>query len=280
MGEHPADGGQAASQLVLRTQRFIREHPPNGRPFVTLTFAQSLDGSIASGDGKPLQLSGEPAMKLTHKLRASHDGILVGIGTVLADNPSLTVRLCCGEDPTPIILDGGLRTPLDCKLVAQAAWKHAAFGGGTHLIIVTTSRGLKHPAYRQLACAPGVVLELRDPGAASSQEHLSSVLRVLSGRYQIRSLMVEGGAHVIGSFMELGPDSLVVTVAPVLVGGLSAVPRSLATTRSDDGTASYPWLRDPGSFSLGRDMVVYGRAASSAGGEGDRECGSGQRARL
>ena len=64
--------------------------------FVTLTYAQSLDGSIAAVRGEPLRLSGEASMRMTHELRAVHDAIAVGIGTVLADNPSLTVRLVPG----------------------------------------------------------------------------------------------------------------------------------------------------------------------------------------
>ena len=65
-------------------------------PFVTLAYAQSLDGSIAGETGKPLRLSGSESMHMTHLLRAWHDSILVGVGTVVADDPSLTVRLCSG----------------------------------------------------------------------------------------------------------------------------------------------------------------------------------------
>jgi riboflavin-specific deaminase-like protein len=82
-----------------------------GRPFVTLSYAQSLDGSIADRPGRPLALSGEASMALTHSLRASHEAILVGIGTVLADNPSLNVRLVAGKNPQPIVVDSRLRFP-------------------------------------------------------------------------------------------------------------------------------------------------------------------------
>ena len=76
-----------------------------GRPFTTLAYAQSLDGSIAGQGGRPLSLSGASSLRLTHELRAAHDAILVGIGTVLSDNPLLNVRLVSGSDPQPIVAD-------------------------------------------------------------------------------------------------------------------------------------------------------------------------------
>ena len=85
------------------------------RPRVTLTYAQSLDGSIAARAGLPLVLSGAASMRYTHQLRAAHDAILVGIGTVLSDDPQLNVRLVEGPSPRPIILDSELRCPLTAR---------------------------------------------------------------------------------------------------------------------------------------------------------------------
>ncbi len=97
-----------------------------GRPLVTLSYAQSLDGSIADRPGRPLSLSGSQCMTLTHGLRASHDAILVGIGTVLADNPRLNVRLVTGESPQPVIVDSRLRFPPYANLLrhgrAPGSW--------------------------------------------------------------------------------------------------------------------------------------------------------------
>ncbi len=89
-----------------------------GRPFVTLTFAQSIDGSIAAVPGSPLALSSPAALRMTHALRAMHSCILVGIGTVIADNPSLTCRLVTGDNPQPVVIDARLRFPLTYKLLA------------------------------------------------------------------------------------------------------------------------------------------------------------------
>ena len=74
--------------------------------FMTLTYAQSLDGCISAARGAPLRLSGEESMMMTHKIRGMHDAIMVGIGTVLADNPSLTVRLVSGVQPLFRLHDG------------------------------------------------------------------------------------------------------------------------------------------------------------------------------
>ncbi|MBN2641694.1 MAG: RibD family protein, partial [Victivallales bacterium] len=89
------------------------------RPLVTLAWAQSLDGSIARKSGERLAISGPEATAMTHALRAEHDTILVGIGTVLADDPRLDVRLAPGPSPLPLVLDPTLRTPADSRLVAR-----------------------------------------------------------------------------------------------------------------------------------------------------------------
>ncbi|MEF8942111.1 MAG: RibD family protein [Desulfohalobiaceae bacterium] len=90
-----------------------------GLPFCTLSFAQSLDGSLARYPMQPMALSGEESMHMTHRLRAAHQGIMAGIRTVLADDPRLTARGVEGSDPQPVVLDSRLRTPLSCRLVAE-----------------------------------------------------------------------------------------------------------------------------------------------------------------
>jgi riboflavin biosynthesis pyrimidine reductase len=90
---------------------------PASRPAITLTYAQTLDGCIATADRRPLDLSGPAAQVMTHRLRSAHDAILVGVGTVLADNPRLTVRLAEGPSPRPIVLDSQARTPPDAQLL-------------------------------------------------------------------------------------------------------------------------------------------------------------------
>src|SRR5262249_3832268 len=105
----PLGPDEGIAALVQRAAAHPRR---TGRPFVTLSYAQSVDGSIAARPGQPLALSGAQSMTLTHQLRVAHDAILVGIGTVLADNPRLTVRLVEGKNPQPIVADSHLRFPL------------------------------------------------------------------------------------------------------------------------------------------------------------------------
>ncbi|KAG2199031.1 hypothetical protein INT46_010271 [Mucor plumbeus] len=93
----------------------------NDRPFITLTFAQSLDGKIAK-QGQQILISGKESMAMTHRLRTLHDGILVGIGTALIDNPQLNARYLSASEiaikqPQPIVLDPSLRLSSNCKLV-------------------------------------------------------------------------------------------------------------------------------------------------------------------
>src|SRR5512145_1236608 len=90
-----------------------------GRPLVTLSYAQSLDGCLTIQRGFPQALSGQASLALTHELRSAHDALLVGIGTVLADNPRLTVRLVEGKNPQPIVADSRLRLPLSANLLCQ-----------------------------------------------------------------------------------------------------------------------------------------------------------------
>jgi hypothetical protein len=90
------------------------------RPFITISYAQSVDGSIAFKNRQPIHLSGPESSVLTHQIRASCDAILIGIGTLLADDPRLTVRLTEGNNPQPLILDTRLRTPLNARLVKRS----------------------------------------------------------------------------------------------------------------------------------------------------------------
>ncbi len=89
-------------------RRFRRSLARTDRPAITLSYAQSLDGSLTTRRGRPLALSGPESYQLTHHLRADHDAILVGIDTVLADDPRLTVRGVRGEAPQPVVLDSRL----------------------------------------------------------------------------------------------------------------------------------------------------------------------------
>lgn len=209
------------------------------RPLVTLSYAQSLDGCLTIRAGQPSPISGPQSRVVTHRLRAAHDAILVGIGTVLADDPNLTVRLVEGDDPQPVIVDSRLRFPLEARLLSA----------GCQPWIATAEPA--DPARRAVLEGRGARVLTLPP--REGRVSLPALLDEL-GQMGITSLMVEGGAQVITSFLrERLADQLILTVAPVLVGGLHAV--------GDLGVRAWkelPRLCDAGYEQAGRDLIVWG----------------------
>jgi len=208
-----------------------------GHPLVTLSYAQSLDGSIARERGKPLSLSGPESMRLTHQLRAAHDAILVGIGTVQADDPQLTVRLVEGESPTPIILDSKLEISPNARL----------FQNPKKPIVICLESKVDSIQARDLLRAGATLLPVKvDSEGRLSLLHL---LKELPHR-GITSVMVEGGAKVIAAFIRQNlVDRVMLTITPVYVGGLKALERSLSDS---------PELHETRVFPAGRDIIFLG----------------------
>ncbi len=228
----------------------LRHQEADPLPRVTLTYAQSLDGSIAKDRGAPLILSSSESLAMTHRLRAAHDAILVGIGTVLADDPQLTVRLADGTDPQPVVLDSHLRIPEHCRLMDAdlRPWLATVEGNG-HRARTLEARGAQ-------------VLSL--PADDRGRIDLPALLEALRHR-GIHRLMVEGGASVITSFLRSGlVDWVVLTIVPRLVGGLRAVEGPLAA----DGLAA-PRLLEPDWQRFGSDLVMWGRLETAVGPEPD-----------
>lgn len=219
-----------------------RFHNPE-RPFVTLSYAQSWDGSITLRAGESLALSGEASTRLTHHLRSLHDGILVGIGTVLADDPQLNVRQWPGPSPQPIVLDSHLRIPANARL-CHIADKHCW---------VLTSRVSESRPDSELE-----IISLA--GDAEGRVCLHEALRELKRR-GIHSLMVEGGANVITAFLkEELVDALVLTIAPTLVGGYKAVGEMGFANRD-----ALPRMEPVFMEKLGNDLIMWGTLSYSGG---------------
>jgi 3,4-dihydroxy 2-butanone 4-phosphate synthase/GTP cyclohydrolase II len=222
---------------------FRQEH---GRPLVTLSYAQSLDGSLSLRRGVPTAISGPQAMQLTHRLRAAHDGILIGIDTLLSDDPRLTVRLVEGRNPQPVVLDGQLRTPLQAKLLQgePLPW------------IATHQQPIDPEAHQQKRSAlegRGARL-LEIPSDENGDLSLPTLLAKLAD-LGINSLMVEGGSRVITSFLTSRlVDQFVITIAPLFLGGMPAVQLPLP-----DGLTILPTPHDMGYDRLGDDLIVWGR---------------------
>jgi riboflavin-specific deaminase-like protein len=210
-----------------------------GRPFVTLSYAQSLDGSIADRPGRPLALSGPQAMALTHGLRTLHQAILVGIGTVLADNPRLNVRLVEGPDPQPVVVDSRLRFPPYANLLKNRRTP-----------LIATTEGADPERQHPLEAAGARVLRL--PGS-NGWVDLAGLLGQL-GSMGINSVMVEGGAQIITSFLASRlVDQVILTIAPLLVGGLRVVDHLSRSSRR-----RFPRLQRLSYQQLGDDLVLRG----------------------
>ena len=234
------------AEIVARLAHLRRrmDHPPAGRarPHVTLTYAQSLDGSIAAAPGRPLRLSSDAAMRMTHALRATHDAILVGIGTVLADDPRLTVRLVEGGRPQPVILDSRLRLPLDARVLAHPRPP----------LVAARADVAPDPARAAALEERGAQVLALPPAADGRGVDLAALLAALHAR-GVRSVMVEGGAQVLSAFLAAGlADAVVVTVAPLYVGGLPGIEPGDGVTRP-----ALPRLRDVHYTRLADDMVVW-----------------------
>jgi diaminohydroxyphosphoribosylaminopyrimidine deaminase/5-amino-6-(5-phosphoribosylamino)uracil reductase len=181
-----------------------------GRPLVTFKLATSLDGRIAIASGESQWITGPPARERAHALRASHDAIMVGTGTVVADDPQLTCRLpgLGHRSPVRVVIDRHLRIPPAARIIADAhrvpTW-------------VLTLRSAD-PGRRAAFLANGVTLiDVNDDG--EEQIDLAAALGAL-GEQGITRLLVEGGARLAAAFFRARlVDRLVWVHAPLVIGG-------------------------------------------------------------
>ena len=215
------------------------------RPFVTVKFAQSLDGRIATSTGDSRWISGPSSLRLAHKLRRSHDAILVGIGTVLSDDPQLTVRLLKGRDPLRIVIDSELRIPLSSRVLANGA------ANGT---LVATAISCDSERARALQETGAEVLCL--PKARNGPGiDLCRLLQRLQRR-GIESVLVEGGKAIITSLLNAGAvDRLVVIIAPKIIGKGTEAIGDLGITKLERAV-TFSTVRIQ---KLGKDIIFDGR---------------------
>jgi diaminohydroxyphosphoribosylaminopyrimidine deaminase / 5-amino-6-(5-phosphoribosylamino)uracil reductase len=201
------------------------------RPHVTAKWAMTLDGKIAAHDRRSQWITGEAARRETHRLRSESDAIVTGIGTVLADDPALTVRL--GEpwprEPYRVVVDGRARLPLDAALLRT----------GTRARVLVAV-GEEAPAARVAALASAGVTVLQCKSREGRVDVTDLCARLLG--LDVMALLLEGGSELTGAFLQAGlVDRVAVFVAPKLLGGATA-----------PGPAGGPGLTLPDAVRLGR----------------------------
>ncbi len=216
------------------------------RPAVTVSYAQTLDGRLATRTGSSRWISGPESLRFAHELRAGHDAIMVGVGTVCRDDPRLTVRLVAGGDPLRVVVDSTLRTPLTAAVLAGGA------AAGTVLAVTERAPADRCEAARALGAAVWPL-----PPDAQGRVDLAVLLAALRGR-GVRSIMVEGGAGLITALLRARlVDRLAVCIAPKILGaGIEAV----GDLGISDLARALP-LRDPRVTPYGDDLVIDGRVA-------------------
>jgi diaminohydroxyphosphoribosylaminopyrimidine deaminase / 5-amino-6-(5-phosphoribosylamino)uracil reductase len=183
------------------------------RPVVTLSYAQTLDGRLATSTGSSQWISSPESLRFSHELRVGHDAIMVGAGTVSKDDPRLTVRLVAGRDPLRVVVDSTLRTPLTAAVLTEEA------APGTIFAVTDRAPAAKRDKVRALGAS---VLSV--PAESGGRVDLVALLAALH-EWGIRSLLVEGGAEMITALLRARlVDRLVVCVAPKILGaGIEAV---------------------------------------------------------
>ncbi len=237
--------GDTAKSARLLNQAF-RKHSLTGRPYITYKAAMTLDGKVATQTGDSKWISGEESRARVHQWRAATDAICIGVGTALADNPMLTART--GEEtrqPKRVVFDSEGRLPLESTLVRTA---HE-----TPLIVVISR-----------ACPRAASDGLRNAGAeivtaqgGTEQDRVCDALGRL-GEMGIQSMLLEGGPHLAGAFLDAGEvDEMRIFIAPIALGGRSS--RPLFEGEGSESIASAQralWLSNQ---CVGDDVLIQAR---------------------
>jgi diaminohydroxyphosphoribosylaminopyrimidine deaminase/5-amino-6-(5-phosphoribosylamino)uracil reductase len=219
------------------------------RPYTVLKLAATLDGRIATHTGQSQWITGERARREVHRLRSRVDAIVVGVGTVVQDDPRLTVRTngkLPAKQPVRVVLDPALRTPPGSRCLA----------GGALIATAAASRGgsrLRVARARRLQAAGAELVELAQANGSLDLGELSAEL----ARREVTQLLVEGGGETAWHFLSAGlVDEVVLFYAPLLIGGREARPMvgGLGVPHLRDG-----WrLRDVSLRRLGDDIMIRG----------------------
>jgi diaminohydroxyphosphoribosylaminopyrimidine deaminase / 5-amino-6-(5-phosphoribosylamino)uracil reductase len=202
--------GQIGEAARMLNQPF-RKHARTGRPLVIFKSAMTLDGKVATRTGDSQWISGQASRARAHRWRAESDAVAVGIGTALVDDPRLTARIeGVARQPRRVVFDSEARLPLDSRLVKGVA---------DLPLIVVCSRAASRTSVQALESAGVDVIVATGENEAARVQHALDEL----GAREIQSLLLEGGPHLVGAFLEAGEiDEARIFIAPLLIGGATA----------------------------------------------------------
>lgn len=232
---------EAAQALIRPWTQYITE----GSTYLSLKLGVSLDGRIATRTGASKWITCPHSRALAHALRATHDAVMVGINTVIADDPELTVRDAPGRNPIRVIVDSRLRLPTDSHVVATAK--------DVPTCVVTTADA--SDAVAQTLEGAGIAV-IRVPATAEGRCDMVSALKALAAR-EVVSVVCEGGAELAGSLLAGRlPSELHVFIAPVLLG-----PRGkpgAVDWAGPESPSQAPRIENPVWEMSGSDAYVHG----------------------
>lgn len=196
-----------------RLNEIFFHYMETGMPFITVKYAQTLDGRIATATGQSQWISSEAAQKFAHQLRAEHDAILVGLGTVIKDDPELTVRHIRGRNPLRIVMDSSLKIPRKAKILQKLT--------DAKTLVVTTKID-DNPQFRHIADSGAEIIAI--DADEQGNVDLKKLLKFLAGK-GISSILVEGGAQIITALLNNDlANRLVTIIAPKIIGkGIEAI---------------------------------------------------------
>jgi diaminohydroxyphosphoribosylaminopyrimidine deaminase/5-amino-6-(5-phosphoribosylamino)uracil reductase len=202
--------GEIAAKARMINQAF-RKHAKTGRPHVLFKSAQTLDGKVATVTGDSQWISGEASRARAHRWRAESDAVAVGIGTALADDPRLTARIeGVARQPRRVVFDSEARLPVSSQLVRGVAEVP---------VTVVCSRAAARTSVQALESAGVDVIVTTGQNERARVEHALDEL----GARDVQSLLLEGGPHLAGAFLEAGEiDEARMFLAPLMTGGREA----------------------------------------------------------
>lgn len=199
-----AECGLLESEAISLNRPFIK-HTTTGRPYMLYKCAMTLDGKIASVTGESRWISCEASRRLVHKLRAQYDAVMVGVDTIIADDPQLTVRHVRGRDPLRVILDSNLRTPESVRVLSGA-------NSGKTIIVTAETDQEMHRRYTRSGAS--IMVCKRSGGRVD----LADMLQRL-GAMGIQSILLEGGSRLAGEALSQGLiDECLFFYAPKVIG--------------------------------------------------------------